>query len=376
MTIQPASACREVSMLDLGAEHDRYREALRAAAWRVLESNQFIGGPDIAQLEVELAERVGVKHCVAVSNGTDALLAALMALDIGAGDEVIVPALSFFATAGGVARVGATPVFVDIDPRTFNLDPECVRAAVTERTKAIIAVHLFGQCADMDAINAVARERGIRVIEDAAQALGASYHGRPAGSLGDIATVSFYPTKNLGGCGEGGAVFTNDSTLGPIVRQVRQHGESERYVHERVGGNFRLDSMKAAMLLVKLAHFDECTSKRRDNARLYDELLSDVAVQTPVIAVGQDPVYHQYSILCDRRDELMSFLRDRGVGSAVFYPVALHLQPCFAALGYRTGSLPVTEETCSRIMSIPCHPMLDRMDVEYVAGCVREFYKS
>lgn len=376
MTSLPASACREVSMLDLGAEHDLLREALRAAVLRVLDSNQFIGGPDIAQLEVELAGRVGVKHCVAVSNGTDALLAALMALDIGVGDEVIVPALTFFATAGGVARVGATPVFVDIDPQTFNLDPQCVRAAVSERTKAIIAVDLFGQCADMDAINAVARERGIRVIEDAAQALGASYRGRPACSLSDIATVSFYPTKNLGGCGEGGAVFTNDETLGQIIRQVRQHGESQRYVHERVGGNFRLDSMNAAMLLVKLAHFDECTRKRRDNARLYDELLSDVAVQTPVVAAELEAVYHQYSILCDRRDELMSFLRERGVGSAVFYPVPLHLQPCFAALGYRTGSLPVTEEICGRIMSIPCHPMLDRADVEYVAGCVGEFYQS
>ena len=235
---------------------------------------------------------------------------------------------------------------------------------------------LFGQCAEMDAINAVACERGIRVIEDAAQSLGASYRGRPAGSLGDIATVSFYPTKNLGGCGEGGAVFTNDETLGPIVRQVRQHGESERYIHERVGGNFRLDSMKAAMLRVKLAHFDECTSKRRDNARQYDTLLRDIDVVTPFVATGQDCVYHQYSILCDRRDELMSFLRERGVGSAVFYPVPLHLQPCFEGLGYRTGSLPVTEETCGRIMSIPCHPMLDRTDVEYVAGCIGEFYQT
>jgi dTDP-4-amino-4,6-dideoxygalactose transaminase len=376
MKSQTLSTCREVAMLDLAAEHDRYRDELRDAALRVIESNRFIGGPDIAALETELAGRVGVGDCIAVSSGTDALLAAMMALDIGAGDEVIVPPLTFFATAGVVARLGATPVFVDIDPRTFNIDPDRVASAITERTRAIVAVDLFGQCAEMDTINAIARERSIRVIEDAAQALGASYHDRPAGSLGDIACVSFYPTKNLGGCGEGGAVFTAEAALAAVVRAVRNHGESQRYVHERVGGNFRLDSMKAAMLRVKLARFDEVTRRRRESARRYDELLDDVNVVTPYVGPGQAPVYHQYSILSDRRDELASFLRDRGVGSVVYYPVPLHLQPCFAALGYRPGSLPVAEETCKRIVSIPCHPMLDRADIDYVAGCIREFHRS
>ena len=367
---------RSVAMLDLRGEYNLFREEIRAAVEQVLESQQFIGGPAVAELEDAIRARYGVGHAIAISNGTDALLCALMALGIGHGDEVILPSFTFFATAGAVWRVGAKPVFVDIDPRTFNLDPERVSQAVTPRTRAIIPVHLFGQCADMDAINATAKGHGLKVIEDAAQAIGATYDGRFAGKLGDVACLSFYPTKNLGGFGEGGMTLSDDGELATIARQLRNHGESQRYHHDRVGGNFRLDTMKAAILLVKLRHLEEFTRRRRHNAAFYDELLNGSSVTTPYVADGHQPVYHQYSILCDRRDELITFLRDRGVATGVYYPVGLHRQRCFSSLGYPEGSLPVTEKTCSRIVSLPCHPMLGEDDVRYVASCIHEFERT
>lgn len=349
---------------------------VRAAIERVLARQQFIGGPEIEELESAVAARVGAEHAVAVSNGTDALLAALMALGIGAGDEVIVPSFTFFATAGSVARVGARPVFVDIDPRTFTLDPAAAERAVTPRTKAIMPVHLFGQCAAMDGIEAVARRHGLKVIEDAAQAIGATYRGRSACTLGDAACLSFYPTKNLGGFGEGGMVLTRDAGLAEVLRQLRHHGESQRYIHERVGGNFRLDTMKAGILLVKLKWLEEFTRRRRANAALYDELLADAGVVRPHVAEGCTHVYHQYSILAEGRDELAAGLKGRGVGTGVYYPVPLHLQRCFADLGYREGDLPVTEGTCARIVSLPCHPMLGAEEVRYVVDCVRALAPS
>ncbi len=363
---------RQVTMLDLHAEYKLFADEIRTVVSAVLDSQQFVNGPAVAELEADLSARVGVPHAVGVSSGTDALLCALMSLGIGPGDEVILPAFTFFATAGSVARVGATPVFVDIDARTFNLDPAEVEAAVTDKTRAILVVHLFGQCADMDPINEIARRGSIAVIEDAAQALGAAYRDRPACSLGDLACVSFYPTKNLGGFGEGGMVFVRDDALAATVRQTRVHGESQRYVHERVGGNFRLDTMKAAILRVKLGRFDEFTRRRRANAARYNELLADAGVKTPFVAEGQQPVYHQYSILCHRRDELRKHLNERGVQSGIYYEVPLHLQKCFADLGYKPGSLPVTEDTCKHILSLPCHPMLSDDDLEYVAAGIHE----
>jgi dTDP-4-amino-4,6-dideoxygalactose transaminase len=364
---------RRVRLLDLSAEYKLFRDEIRAAVDAVLESQHFIGGPAIGALESALADRLGVKHAIAVNSGTDALLCALMTLGVGQGDEVILPSFTFFATAGSVARLGATPVFVDIDPRTFNVNPEKLEAAMTEKTKAILVVHLFGQCAEMDTINAMAQKRGLPVIEDAAQAIGASYRNRSACGLGTMACVSFYPTKNLGGFGEGGMVFTNDERLGAVARQLRVHGESQRYVHERIGGNFRLDTMKAAILLVKLNRLDTFTDRRRRNAELYDELLADSAVTTPFVAEANRHVYHQYSILCDRRDELADHLRERGVDTGVYYAVPLHLQTCFASLGWNRGSLPVTEKACANILSLPCHPMLSDEDVSYAASCVSEF---
>ncbi|MCH8148437.1 MAG: DegT/DnrJ/EryC1/StrS family aminotransferase, partial [Planctomycetes bacterium] len=306
---------REVRMLDLKSEHDIFAEDVRAVVDTVLSSQQFIGGPFVSQLETELAARIGVRTAVAVNSGTDALLCALMALEIGPGDEVIVPTFTFFATAGAVHRVGAKPVFVDIDPRTFNIAPEILQAAITERTRAIIAVHLFGQCADMDAINALATTHKLKVIEDAAQALGATYRGRNACTFSDLACVSFYPTKNLGGYGEGGMIFAKDEALANIARQLRSHGESERYVHERVGGNFRLDTMKAGILLAKLPYWDDFTDRRRSRAKRYDELLNGEPLITPFVSDDARHVYHQYSVLCSKRDELRSFLGDRGVQS-------------------------------------------------------------
>ncbi len=364
---------RQIRMLDLQAEFKRFAKEVRAAVESVLEGQRFIGGPQIIELEQALAQRYGVGHVVAICNGTDALVCALMALGIGHGDEVIVPSFTFFATAGSVWRVGAKPVFADIDERTFNLDPARIEAAISPKTRAILPVHLFGQCADMDAIHALARRHKLLVIEDAAQAIGATYKHRFAGTLGDIACFSFYPTKNLGGFGEGGAIFTNHDDLGRIARQLRTHGESERYIHERVGGNFRLDTMKAAILLVKLPWLDEFTKRRQANAGCYDSLLADGGVTTPYVSNDSKHVYHQYSILCERRDELRSFLHDRGIETGVYYPVPLHLQKCFASLGYRRGSMPVTERTCERIVSLPCQPMLNEDDVQYVANCVREF---
>jgi dTDP-4-amino-4,6-dideoxygalactose transaminase len=366
---------RRVRMLDLQAEFKLFEADVRAAIDRVLESQHFIGGPEIAEFEQRMCERLGTRHTIAVSNGTDALLCALMALGINRDDEVILPAFTFFATAGAVYRAGAKPVFVDIDPRTFNIDPERIESAVTPRTRAIMVVHLFGQCADMNAINAIARRHGLPVIEDAAQAIGATYHSKPACTLGDIACLSFYPTKNLGGFGEGGMVITNDDRLGTLARQLRSHGESRRYVHERVGANFRLDTMKAAILGIKLGFLDDFNARRRTNATLYDQLLADADVTTPLVADRCHHVYHQYSILSDRREELLGFLREHGIDSAVYYPVPLHLQECFAGLGYRRGDLPMTESVCDRILSIPVQPMLTEDDIRYVASCVAEFTK-
>lgn len=367
---------RQVAMLDLATEHKIFEDDIRAVVDTVLSNQKFINGPYVGELEAALCKRTGAAAAVAVSNGTDALLCSLMALGIGAGDEVIIPSFTFFATAGAVHRVGAKPVFVEVDRRTFNIDPKAVEAAVTDKTRAIIVVHLFGQCAEMDAITEIATRRNLRVIEDAAQALGGTYHGRKVCTLSDLACVSFYPTKNLGGYGEGGMVFAQDEALGTIVRQLRNHGESERYVHDRVGGNFRLDTMKAGILLVKLSAWESFMERRRTNAAMYDRLLADAPVATPFVGSHIHHVYHQYSILCHQRDELRSFLADRGVQSGIYYAVPLHLQKCFGGLGYEHGDLPVTEELCDKILSLPCHPMLADEDVTYVASCIHEYYAS
>ncbi len=366
-----------VNMLDLKAESGLFQDDVRAAIDRVLEHRRFVGGPEVEQLEQQVAALCGREFAVAVSSGTDALLSSLMTVGVRPGDEVITTPFTFFATAGVIARLGAKPVFVDIEPDTFNIDPQKVGPAVTTKTKAIVAVHLFGQCADMDALLAVAdRNGGLPVIEDAAQAIGAAYRDRPAGSLGLAAAFSFYPTKNLGGFGEGGMVLTGDEAFGDRCRLMRNHGQSSGYYHEFVGGNFRLDSMKAGILLVKLAHLAQFQANRQRNAASYDRLLADVPVQTPAVRPHNKHVYHQYSILCDRRNELMAHLKEQGIGSGIYYPVPLHLQPCFADLGYKAGDLPVSESAAERILSLPIHPMLTEADVERCAAAIRRFFAA
>lgn len=365
---------RHVAMLDLATEYELFRDELSTTVHAVLESQKFINGPAVVRFEDELRRRIGSSHAVAVSSGTDALLCSLMALEVGAGDEVIVPSFTFFATAGAVWRTGARPVFVDIDPKTFTISVEAVQAAITSRTRAVIPVHLFGQCADMDELASLARQHDLTLIEDAAQALGAQYRGRSAGTLGDLACASFYPTKNLGGLGEGGMIFTDSTDLADLVRQLRNHGESERYVHERVGGNFRLDTLKAAILLVKLAYWEEFTRRRQENARAYNEQLAGVPVGLPFVAPGRTHVYHQYTIRTPQRDALKEFLAARGVQSAIYYPIPLHLQKCFEGLGHARGSLPESEAAAREVLSLPCHPTLSDDDVTYVCEQVRLFF--
>jgi len=392
---------KKIGMLDLAAEFGLMERDVRAAIDGVLGHQAFVNGPEVGRLEERLAGLCGRRFAVAVSNGTDALVCALMSLGVGAGDEVITTPFTFFATAGAIHRVGARPVFVDIEPDTFNIDPAKIAAAITLRTKLILPVHLYGQAADMAAIEAVAENlsrdsanrgtaraeargsggfemgpqaRGIPVLADAAQAIGAAHRDRPACAWGFAATLSFYPTKNLGGFGEGGMIVTDDEAFAQRCRMCRNHGETRRYHHEFVGGNFRLDTMKAAILLAKLEHFPRFQEARRRNAARYDELLANTPVQTPAVRPENRPAYHQYSILCDDREGLMAHLQERAVGSAIYYPIPLHLQECFRSLGYQPGDFPVSERTARRILSLPIHPMLTDEDLVRVADGVRSHY--
>jgi dTDP-4-amino-4,6-dideoxygalactose transaminase len=362
---------KPITMLDLKSEFPLVEKGVRTAIDEVLDSQHFVGGSHVAAFEEEIAQRTGAKHAIAIGSGTDAILVALMACEIASGDEVITTPFTFFATAGCVHRVGAKPVFVDIDPDTFNLDPAKIKAAITPKTKAIIPVHLFGQCADMDAINDIAAGAGLRVIEDAAQALGATYKNQSAGSLADAACFSFYPTKNLGGFGEGGMVTTDDDALAERIRQLRNHGQTDQYHHQFIGGNFRLNTMQAAILSAKLPHLDSFNARRGAIAEQYDNLLADVpSVQTPRIAAQCQSCFHQYSILTDDRDKLREHLTAQSIGTGIYYPIPLHLQPCFEYLNYNKGDFPVSEETAKRILSLPVHPMLDDTDVKRVATCI------
>ncbi len=368
---------KPITMLDLKAEFPLFESTARAVVDDVFAAQAFIGGRQVGALEERVADLLGCGHAIAVSSGTDAILLALMAAGIGPGDEVITTPFTFFATAGCIHRTGARPVFVDIDPETFNLDPARVEATITPRTKAILPVHLFGQCADMDAIGDLASRHGLAVIEDAAQAIGARHRDRCAGAMGLAGCFSFYPTKNLGGFGEGGMVTTNDDAFATRARQMRNHGQTNVYEHALIGGNFRLDTMKAGFLLAKLEKLEDLNAARRANAARYDALLADVeGVQTPIVRDDCHMVYHQYSILCERRDALRAALGEVQIGSGIYYPLPLHLQPCFVELGYKVGDLPVAEACARRILSLPVHPMLEQRDVERVAECIRAFYAA
>jgi len=358
----------QVPFLDLRRAGPELDTALTAAFERVLKSGRYIMGPEVDAFEAKCAAFIGVKHAIGVSSGTDALLAVLMALEIGPGDEVIVPTYTFFATAGVVWRLGATPIFVDVDPRDFNVTAKNIAAALTERTKAIVPVHLFGQCADISAIEAVAG--GIPVIEDAAQAIGSELRGTMAGALGLAGCFSFFPAKNLGALGDAGLITTNDDALAERIRRLRAHGSKPKYHHAIVGGNFRIDALQAALLNVKLDRLHEATERRRANARFYGEALTPYAGLAPTESADRRHVYNQYVIQTGERDRVQAHLRDRGVATAVYYPRPLHQQPCFASL--EPGPLPVSERLARETLALPIFPELTSAERSHVAQVLRE----
>ncbi|HWN81509.1 MAG TPA: DegT/DnrJ/EryC1/StrS family aminotransferase [Candidatus Udaeobacter sp.] len=348
----------QVPAMDLAVQHAALRDDLLKAAAEVLDSGVFILGPKVEAIERDVAKLVQVKHAVAVASGTDALILALRALDIGAGDEVITSAYSFFASAGAIALTGAKPVFVDIEPKTWNLAPEAIAEAITPRTRAILPVHLFGQCADMPAILDIARARKLAVVEDAAQALGATDQGRQAGSMGEFGCFSFYPTKNLGGLGDGGIVTTNDDALADRVRLLRVHGSRPKYVSRILGVNSRLDALQAAFLLVKLPHLGRYTAARRAHAEIYTRALTGTPITPPIERPGAYHIYNQYAVRVQNRDQMARALAERGVGTAVYYPGTLPLQEALKDLGHRPGDFPEAERAAEENLCLPIFPEL------------------
>jgi dTDP-4-amino-4,6-dideoxygalactose transaminase len=388
-----------VNLLDLKAQNGALEPELRDAFLRVLRSGHFVLGPEVERFEKALAEFSGTKHALGVSSGTDAILVALMALGLGPGDEVLCPSFTFFATAGCVARVGATPVFVDSCPVCFNLDLRDAARRVTPRTKALLPVHLFGQAADMDAVVAFAREHDLRIIEDAAQAMGATYRDRPVGGFGDFGTISFFPTKNLGALGDAGAVLTNDPALFERAKILRMHGMEPKYHHAMIGGCFRLDALQAALLSVKLPHFPNYTAARRRNAALYTERLAKLSGVTvarpencgclqardgdisariilPVAYPERGHIWNQYTLRVlgeGQREALRAHLTARGIGSEIYYPVPLHQQACFAYLGHQAGEFPWAERLAREVLSLPIYPELPEEQLEQVCAAMAEF---
>ena len=367
----------KVPLLDLQAQYAPLADELESAVKKVLQSQQFINGPEVKELEEAAADYCGCQYAVGVSSGTDALLASLMALGIGNGDEVITTPYTFFATAGSIWRLGAVPVFVDIDPQTYNMDVSMLESVVTEKTKAVMPVHLFGQCAQMDEVLEIARKHRLYVVEDACQAIGAQYKDRLAGSMGTCGCFSFFPSKNLGGLGDGGMITTQDKELAEKLRALRNHGGTRQYIHDWVGGNFRLDTIQAAGLLVKLPYLDEWSAKRRENAELYNGLFADYHdVQTPKVADCNKSIFNQYVVRVPRRDELREHLRSHDVGHSVYYPLSLHLQPCFQGLGYAKGDFPESEKASEETIALPIYPELTADMIEYVAETVKSFVQS
>ncbi|MEA3367578.1 MAG: DegT/DnrJ/EryC1/StrS family aminotransferase [Planctomycetota bacterium] len=367
-----------VPMLDLVAQYNTIRDEVRAAVDEVLQSQRCIGGPKVVACEKAVAEYSDARFGIGASSGTDAILNTLMSLGVGPGDEVVTTPFTFFSTAGCVARLGATPVFVDIDPETYNLDPAGLQAAITDRTKAVISVHLFGQCADMDPILEASGERGVAVIEDAAQAIGATYKGRKAGSMGDCGCFSFFPSKNLGAAGDGGMIVTSDPALADMCNIMRNHGSKPKYYHKYVGGNFRLDPIQAAVVLAKLPHLEDWHQARRNNAAYYNEQFAGCsAIVTPHVLPDNRMIYNQYVIrITDgdggpaARDRVVEHLKEQQIGHAIYYPVPLHLQDCFADLGYKEGDLPHAEQAAREVLAIPVYPELSRDQQDEVAGAV------
>lgn len=365
--------------LDLKAQFASIREEVMAAVARVMESQHFILGPEVARFEEEIAAKLGAKHAVGCASGTDALILALLAAGVGSGDEVITTPFSFVATAGSVAYIGAKPVFVDIDPVSFNIDPKKIAAAITAKTKAIMPVHLFGLPADLDPIVAVTKAKGILVIEDAAQAIGARYRGRSVGTIGDFGCFSFFPSKNLGAAGDGGLVTTDDAAMAERLRMLRVHGSKQKYLHEILGTNSRLDALQAAVLGVKLRHLERWEAGRKHRVMRYRRLFESKSLtrfvrppQTP--PDGFDHVFNQFTIRAERRDELKAFLRGTGILSEIYYPLCLHLQEAFRYLGYQSGQMPLAERASEEVLSLPIFPELTDAQQDLVVEGIEKFY--
>lgn len=385
----------KVPLLDLKPQYHSLKKELDEAILRVAESQYFILGPEVEKMEKEFCQYLKCKHAIGVSSGTDALLLALMAVDIKPGEEVIVPTYSFFATAGVVSRLNAVPVFADINPVTFNIDPEDVESKITAKTKAIIPVHLYGQSADMEPLMKIAKENSIRVIEDAAQAIGTQYKdGRCVGTIGDIGCFSFFPSKNLGGYGDGGLVTTNNDELAYMLRIKRVHGGEQKYYHKVIGGNFRIDALQAAVLRVKLPHLDKWSAKRRENAEYYNKLFKEAglaeepgrikfdeknkvllpkAVYQNVSGLKNYHIYNQYVIRVQKRDELKKFLTENEIGNEIYYPVPFHMQQCFANLCHKKGDFPEAEMASETSLAIPIYPELTKEQQEFVVHKIKEF---
>lgn len=370
----------KVPLLDLKAQYAEMKEEILTEVARICDSQYFILGPDVVKFEKEVAEYCGTKYAVGVSSGSDALLIALMVEGIGYGDEVITTPFTFFATAGAIARVGAKPVYVDIEPDTFNINPELIEAKITPKTKAIIPVHLYGQCAEMGKIMEIARKHNLIVIEDGAQAIGSEYEGQKAGSIGDYGCFSFFPSKNLGAFGDGGVVTTNDEAKYELLKIFRNHGSNPKYYHKYIGGNFRLDALQAVILSIKLKHLDSWSAARQRNAAEYRSIFaaSKIAdkVQLPVKADHSTRhIYNQFCILLPEgtRDGLKQALLDAGVGVDVYYPVPLHLQECFADLGYKVGDFPISESVAKRIIALPIYPETTHDQRKFVVSVIEDF---
>lgn len=361
-----------VPLVDLKAQYHAIRPDIDTAIQRVVDSAGFIMGPEVRAFEEAFAVYCGVAHCVGVSSGTAALTLSLRALGVGPGDEVITVAHTFIATAEAICAVGARPVFVDIDPHTYTMDPDQLAAAITSATRAVIPVHLYGQPADMTRINQIAQTHGLAVVEDAAQAHGSTWCGQKAGNLARLACFSFYPGKNLGAYGDAGAVTTNDRVLAEQVRLLRNHGRRSKYLHEQVGFGERLDTLQAAILAAKLPHLDCWIVARRRLAQRYNELLAGCEIGLPRVAAGAESAWHLYVIRTPRRDEVAEYLKRHGVETGVHYPVPLHLQPAFAALDYRPGALPITEAVANTCLSLPLYPEMTDDQQERVAGLIRD----
>jgi dTDP-4-amino-4,6-dideoxygalactose transaminase len=370
---------RQVPLLDLRAQHQKIREEVLAEIVRVVDTQRFILGEDVQKLEQEIAQYCGATHAIGCASGSDALILALMALGVGPGDEVLTTPYTFFATAGAISRVGATPVFVDVEERTFNLDVNQLADALAKRPKvrSIIPVHLFGGCADMDPILQMAAARGISVIEDSAQSIGSEYKGRRAGSMGNIGAFSFFPSKNLGGFGDGGIMTTNDAATAERLTALRVHGRTGKYFHQWIGVNSRLDTLQAAVLRVKLRYLDGWTEGRQKHAEQYRKQFAKMSV--PVVAM--DPVeyqtrhvYNQFVIRGEKRDELQAFLKAQGIGSEIYYPLPLHMQPCYSDLGYKEGDFPVSEKLAKDSLALPVHADLSDEDINYICETIRSFY--